>query len=149
MANDYYSKIRGIEARMNRLKTLGLSSASSLSVASKTLTLPFQIVALRTVAGEVLDCGSSREAYVRITPQGNQPCFAIIYLTDDHIHRNRRAFFRRVYKDDEYIFRIYLSGTSDDLADLNRGVVLPSQDYHFKLYCTSNFNYSITWVNMV
>lgn len=141
-----YSRVKDIEARMNRLKTIGLSSSSSLTLTRKNIVLPVKIIPLRTVSGEVLECGADRVAWVQITT--DKPAFVAMYITDTTpLHGSRPIGNNQYFVDGKYTYRIEVYGSNDDLDSLNRGVVLPTEYYSFSFYCTSNFTYSITWVN--
>lgn len=144
--NNIYSKIKGIEARLNSLKAIGLTSASSISIAKKDITVQMQIVPLRVVSGEVLDCGSSKEVYIKITPLKNNVAFPVLYIKDTNsLYNERYIGVNLYYINGAYTYRIIAHGSDDDLRRLNNGEVLPVENYNFNVSCTSDFNYSIEY----
>lgn len=144
--NSFSSRIKDIEARLIKLKTLGLSSASSLTIAKKNLTVRFQVVPQRTVGGEVLDCGSSKVAYIIVTPINNPVALAVMYLRDlNSLYNDRYYGTNYYYSGGSYIFRVVIYGSSDDLRRLNNGETLPVENYNFRIDCSSDFNYSVIY----
>lgn len=149
--NSFENKILGIKARINRFKTLGLSSSSSLAVAEKTITIPFQIIATRiTGAGEVMDADSSKIAYVRINTNDNMPALVTLRLISPTSFGDRIIMTAKTLNDSggaRYCYRIAISGDTSDIAALNNGQTLPIINYTFKILTTSAISYSIHYVD--
>ena len=144
MAN-FYEKIRSIEAQMNKLKTLGLTSSSSLSIIKKDITLPFQLVGTSGTPGYYSWCSSSKLANVKIVPKSNKPAFATLYTKNPEIIADRAIFTTTTYDSTSYVYRVNIVGSDADLARINSGQTLPSEDYEFEIFCTDDFTYSIVW----
>lgn len=146
--SNFSSKIKDIERRINQLKTLGLSSSSSLNIAEYEITLHFQIVATRIGAGgEVFDAGSSQEALIRITTKDNRPALICLrYISPLQIGA------RTIYIDEtlmnignyDYAYNCVIFGDEADKQALQNGQTLPVQNYKYKILATSE----ITSINI-
>lgn len=145
----FSEKIRNIEARMNRLKTLGLSSSSSLKISQTSITIPFQIIATRiTPIGEIMDCNSSKVATIRISTADNAPALIAMRLIAPTSFGNRIILTYKTLGNigsSKYGYRIYIAGDDSDLQALRNGQTLPIINYTFKILATSNITCSINY----
>lgn len=147
MDNSFASKIKGIEARLNRLKTIGLSSASSLSVGITGITIPFTIIGTYIDQfGVVQSAGSSKIAYVRVWTENHAPAFVVPELVSplnfgDRIISTQRTLAYR--SDADYCYEIKIYGEQADVDFLNNGGTFSPQDHVFKFLCTSVARYEI------
>lgn len=142
----FTSRIKGIEARINNLKTSGLTSSSSLTVAEYTITVHFQIIATWIGAsGEIFGAGGSQRALVNIQTKNSQNAFICNWLIAPVNLENRDIFDAQVvipgYK---YSYDLYVSANDDDIRRLERGEILPVRNYSFKFVSTSE----ITSINI-
>lgn len=148
--NNFSSRIRDIEARMNRAKTLSLASSSSLKISQTEITIPFQIVATRVVSGEVLDCDSSKVAYVAISTANNAPALIAMRLISPTSFGDRIIINSRTLENignAKYGYKIRISGDDSDLQALNNGQTLPWENYKFKILATSEISLSIRYID--
>lgn len=139
--NSFASKIKNIESRLNKLKTLGLSSSSSLAVRGYELSLNFQIVATRTGSGgEVFDTGASQRAYVRLRTKNNSSALTCIrYISPLNV--GARILYSQPtlanIQDYNYEYIFYINGDEADRAAIQGGQTLPVQTYKYKILSTS------------
>lgn len=148
MAELFSSKIKNIEARLNRLKTLGLSSSSSLSVASNDITIPFQIIGTVYSGGHITSAESSKMAYVRI--KTNVPAFAAIELVSPLDFGDRIISTERTLEnveDYDYCYRIRIYGTSDDAQYLDEGGSFSPINYTFRFLTTAEAQFNVIMVD--
>lgn len=147
--NSFSDRIRNIEARINRLKTLSLSSSSSLAVSYTTITMPFQIVATRiTAQGEIMDCDSSKVAYVGISTADDAPALISLRLISPTSFGDRIIISARTIQNiggHKYGYKFRIGGDDNDLQILRNGGTLPVVNYTFKIVATSSITYSITY----
>lgn len=151
MADSFYQKIRGIEAQLNRLKTIGLSSSSSLAIKEIPFTLSFQITPDSEVYEpyEVLSCSSSYNCYVRFSTPDSEPALVGLRLLSPTSFGNRVIYTRkriRSLTDSSLCYEIHVLGDSNDTARLNNHETLPVENYDFKLLTTSNATISLEYV---
>lgn len=144
--NNFASRIKNIEARMNNLKTIGLTSSSSLTVAEYTITVHFQIIATQIGAGgEIFDAGASQYAFINIQTKDSQNALICNWLTSPADVENRSIYDAQVvipgYK---YSYQLYVNANDDDVYRLERGETLPVRYYSFKFISTSE----ITSINI-
>lgn len=137
--NSFASRIKNIEARMNNLKTIGLTSSSSLRVAEYTITVHFQIIATWIGAsGEIFGAGASQYAFVNIQTKDSQNAFICNWLTAPANLENRDVYDAQVvipgYK---YSYQLHVKANDDDISRLERGETLPVRNYSFKFVSTS------------
>ena len=152
MASDnFYSRIKNIEARMNKLKTLGLSSSSSLSVDGTTFSVYLQIVPTRvdTITGEVLDCASSRFCSVKIKTKNNENALFGLRLISptnftEYLYVEKIGANNSTYK---YGFDIDTGGSQVERDILTNGGTLPVVEYRFKVVSTSEITLDIAYRN--
>lgn len=135
---------------MNRLKTLSLSSSSSLSVIEYTITVSWKIIATRIGAGgEIFDVGASQEAHIRIKTKNSQAALLCIRYISPLQFGERQIFnAKSLYKignDYDYCYDLYLYGDESDRQAIERGQILPYQNYTFKILSTSE----ITNINIL
>lgn len=151
MANNFADKIKNVEARLNYLKTLGLSSSSSLAVKEIDVSLHFQITpeTWTTSPYEVLTSSSSHNCYVKIGTASSAPALAGLRLVSPTTFGRRLIYTRkriRSLNDDTLCFEIHVIGDENDTARLNNGEVLPHEYYDFKILTTANETVNIEYV---
>lgn len=147
--NNFYSKIKNIEARINSAKTLGLSSSSSLSIVEKTFSVFLQIVPTRVVSGEVLDCGSSQYFYIEISTENNMPALLGLRLLSPTSFTEELyvSKYGADYNNFKYAYNILTFGSQRELDILNNGGTLPVVRYDFKIVSTSNITFTTRYEN--
>lgn len=146
MTNQFGAKIKSLEAQLNKLKTVGLSSSSSLGVAVVDIPIQFQMMGTRIVDGEILESGSSKIAHVHIQSYGNVP----IILSSEVIMPDytREVTSTRLLSNlpgFKYMISFGVWGNDDDLAAIRRGETMPFLNYTFRIKGTEQFNYQITY----
>lgn len=150
MTNKFSERIINIEAQLNKLKTLGIMSSSSLGVSSIDIVIPFQIIATRVVSGEVLDCYSSKYANINLrTNDGSAALFSIEFISPN-LENRRMIQWDWISEESGYQYnhRILIEGNDADLAALNRGETLPTVNYTFRIKMTSLFSYYIKYTDV-
>ena len=148
MINTFSGRIRVIEAQLNKLKTLGTSSSSSLGTSTVDITIPFQIIATRTVSGEVLECYSSKYANINLkTNDGSPALFSVEFISPLNFGNRRIITWDWISEETSYQYnhRICIEGNEEDLAALNRGQTLPVVNWKFRIKMTSLFSYYIKY----
>lgn len=142
--NKFSSRIKDIEARMNRLKTFGLSSSSSLSMISKTVVIPMKIVPYK-INYEWDRCAG--EYSYRITINwANRPGLCSAYIKAPKDLRNRRYAFDRLSNSNnmcEFGLEI-ISGSDDDLDIFNSGGSIAPFNITIEIVASANFTISYT-----
>lgn len=148
--NRFSEKIRNIEAKINNLKTLGLSSSSSLEVAEYTFSVNWKIIATTIGAGgEIFDVGASQYAYIRIRTKNNQPAFICLRYLSPIPFGEREIFngktLEKLGNSYNYGYQLYVNGDESDRQAIERGQSLPFQQYTFKIVSTAE----ITNINII
>lgn len=147
--NNFYSKIRNIEARMNKLKSIGLSSSSSITIKEVSCSVYLKIIPTRVdeITGEVLDCGSSQFCSIKIRTKNNESALFGMRLVSpttftQYLYVNKIGGGDNTYK---YGFDIDVIGSQTELDILTNGGTLPVVEYKFKIIGTSDFSINITY----
>lgn len=140
--NSFGSKIKDIEARINRLRTLGVSSSSSLAIAEYTVKINWKIIAIRIGAsGEIFEVGASQYAYVRIHTKNNQPALLNFQYISPLNFGERNIFngktLENLGSNYNYGILLYMYGDENDRRAIEQGQTLPTQTYTFKILSTS------------
>lgn len=145
---DFYSKIRNIEAQLNKLKSVGLTSSSSLGVAYQDVTMPVQIIATDIVSGVVYECGSSKRINIHLQPVNGQPEIVSNEIISPANLENRAVIKWRWLSNEagyKYWLRIWIRGSHDDLDALNRGETIPPLNFVFRIKMTSQFSSKVVF----
>lgn len=138
MQNSFSMKIKGIEARINRLKTLGMRGSSTFATISKTVSIPMNIVS--DGYG-----GSASEYSARITVDSEEDnCLVCAYIQSPQNFSGRNFVIDRrtdsSYKH-QFVFQIY-NGSETDTATINGGGSVPPFNVMIEVVATSNFTLS-------
>lgn len=154
MSNGLAMRIREVEARMNQLKTLGLSSSSSLAMSENQYTFQLQIIGTQFDSdGNVTEAGASKKGILKIRTQDRQPALlGIRYISPLNFGDRGIRIFPTLEKTDDfynYCYSFYIYGDQDDIDALNNGQTLPTVSYTVKLLSTSVIEAaSIEYVNV-
>ena len=140
--NSFSERIRAIEAKLNQLKTQGLSSSSSLEVAEYTITVNWQIIAIRIGSGgEIFEVGASKDAYVRVRTKDRQPALICMrYISPLNFGERSIGQWRSLHyigNNYDYCFDLYMYGDENDRQAIEGGQTLPTETYTFKILSTS------------
>lgn len=151
MANNFAQKIKSLEAQLNRLKTIGLSSSSSLAIKETPFTLSFQITpdVWFDEPYEVLSCSSSYNCYVRFTSTDSAPMLIGLRMVSPTEFGDRIIYTKkriRSQNDSSLCYEIHVIGDSNDIARLNNHETLPVEQYQFKLLTTSEVTLQLEYV---
>ena len=142
--NNFYSRIKNIEASLNRLKTFGLSSSSSVTTIAKTVTIPFKIVPYK-VNYEWDNCAGQYSARITINwigPVG----LSSAYIKEPTNLANRRYALDRITDSDhqcQYGLTL-MEGSKDDLAIFNSGGDIPQFNVVVEIVATADFSLTYT-----
>lgn len=142
--NNLSSKIKSIEARMNKLKTFGLSSSASVSTTSKTITLPMKIVPYK-VNYEWDNCAGQYSYRITIN-WSNTPGLCAAYMKSPTNLQGRRYALDRItdsYHNCQFGLTL-IQGSDDDLDIFNNGGSIPQFNVVIEIVATSNFTLSYT-----
>lgn len=142
--NNFASRIKNIEARMNRLKTFGLSSSSSVKTTAKTITLPIKIVPYK-INYEWDNCGGQYSYRVRVNWVGANGLCSIYMKSPINLRNRRYGVYRLTNTSFNYEFGVNLmSGSKDDLAIFNNGGSIPEYNIQLEIVATADFTISYT-----
>lgn len=138
MHNSFSMKIRDIESKLNKLKTLGMRGSSTFATTAKTVTIPMHIVS--DGIG-----GSAGEYSARITVNTDDEAFlACAYVQSPQDFSGRRFVLDRrtnsSYKC-QFVFQIYV-GSESDTAIINGGGTIPPFNVVIEVIATSDFTLS-------
>lgn len=142
--NKFSSRIKDIEARMNRLKTFGLSSSSTVATTSKTLVLPIKIVPYK-VNYEWDNCAGQYSYRVRVNWSGANGLCSIYIKNPINLQARRYNITRLTDSAFHTEFGIELmDGSTQDLAIFNNGGSIPEYNITLEIVATANFTISYT-----
>lgn len=142
--SDFYSRIKAIEAQMNKLKTLGLSSSSSVSTKAETITIPFKLVPYK-VNYEWDNCAGQYSARVTVTWTSALGLCSAYIKEPANLQNRRYALDRITDSSHDCQFGLTLvSGSDDDLAIFNNGGDIPAFNVTLEIVATADFNLSYT-----
>ena len=138
MQNSFSMKIKGIEARINRLKTLGMRGSSTFATISKTISIPM------TIVSDGMG-GSASEYSARITVNSNEEnCLVCAFIQSPQNFLGRNFVLDRRTNsnyDHQFVLQIY-NGSEADTAIINGGGTIPPFEVVVEVVATSNFTLS-------
>lgn len=140
MHNGFAERIRNIEARINRLKTLGMRGSSTFATTSRTITIPMLIVSD--------GYGGTQSKYsARITATiDDESSLVCAYIKSPQNFSNRNFVLDRRTNEDfehQFVFKI-VEGSETDAAIINGGGTIPQFDVVIEVVATSEFTLSYT-----
>ena len=143
--NSFSARIKNIEARMNQLKTFGLSSSSSVKTISKTVSITFTIVPYK-VNYEWDNCHSSQSARIYLNWNTQQQGLCSAYIKSPANLQNRRIVLDRLTTSNyASTFGLdVLSGSGQDLAYFNNGGSPFQMAMTIEVVATADFSLSYT-----
>lgn len=140
MHNGFAERIRNIEARINRLKTLGMRGSSTFATTSHTVTIPMLIVSDGY-------WGTQSKYSARITAAiDDESALVCAYIKSPQNLSNRNYVLDRRTNanfEHEFVFKV-VEGSEEDLAIIEGGGTIPPFDVVIEVVATSEFTLSYT-----
>lgn len=142
--NSFAERIRSIEAKMNKLKTFGLSSSSSITTTSKTVTVPMQIVPYK-INYEWDACAGQYSYRIRVN-WTNASGLCSLYIKSPANLQGRRYNISRLTNSAFHTeFGVELqSGSTEDLEIFNNGGSIPAYNLTIEIVATADFTITYT-----
>lgn len=139
MANSFAERVKNIEARINQLKTAGLSSSSSVSTISKTIILSVKIV------GSTYSTQSENSYRITVNWK-NSAGLCSAYIKSPTNLNNRRYVLERITDSShkcQFGFSIF-DGSNQDDATISAGGSIPAFNVEIEVVATSDFDLTYT-----
>lgn len=142
--NSFAERIRSIEAKMNQLKTFGLSSSSSVSTTSKTVTVPMQIVPYK-INYEWDACAGQYSYRIRVN-WTNASGLCSLYIKSPANLQGRSYNISRLTDSSFHTeFGVEINaGSTQDLDVFNSGGSVPQFNLVLEIVATANFTITYT-----
>lgn len=144
MADNFSSRIRNIEARINQAKTAGLRSSSTITTTRKSVVIQVQIVPYK-INYEWDNTASKYSARIHIE-WADKVGLCSAYIKAPNNLEGRRYCLDRLTNDNyacEYGFQI-LQGNNNDLNTYNQGGTVQPFDVEIEIVATADFSLSYT-----
>lgn len=144
MAENLSEKIRNLEARINRAKTAGLRSSSSITTVSKVLTIPMLIVPY-AVNYQWDHCAGKYSSRINIE-WSDVVGLCAAYIKSPIVLQGRRYNLCRLTDSShgcQYGFEL-ISGSDADLEIFNNGGSIPEYPVEIEIVATANFSLTYT-----
>lgn len=136
--HSFSQKIIDLEARINRLKTLGMRGSSTFATTSKTITIPMEIVSDGMGGSE-----SKYSARITVSPEEDN-CLVCAYIQSPQNFSGRNFVLDRRTDssyEHQFVFQIKY-GSETDTAIINGGGTIPPFNVVIEVVATSNFTLS-------
>lgn len=144
MSNSFAQRIRSIEAKMNRLKTFGLSSSSSIVTTSRSVTIPFTIVPYE-VNYKWDNSGGEFSARITVNWIGDQGLCSAYIKSPANLQCRRIALDRLTNTSFGSDFGLNIVwGSTEDLEHFNNGGGAISMTLEVEIIATAAFELSYT-----
>jgi hypothetical protein len=142
--NSFAERIRSIEAKMNQLKTFGLSSSSSVTTTSKTVTVPMQIVPYK-INYEWDACAGQYSYRIRVN-WTNASGLCSLYIKSPANLQGRSYNISRLTDSSFHTeFGVEINaGSTQDLDIFNGGGSVPQFNLVLEIVATANFTITYT-----
>lgn len=144
MAETFGAKIRDLEAKLNRAKTSGLRASSTITTATKTVSIPMLIVPYE-VNYRWDNCAGKYSARITVEWSNKVGLCAAYIKTPNALLARRYSLCRLTNSTHDCQFGLELiSGSDTDLDIFNNGGSIPEFQVVIEVVATADFSLSYT-----